>query len=35
MTKYKNKKKGQYKSNLEVMAAKLLDEAGLDYKYEP
>lgn len=33
--KYKNKKWGKFKSNLEVMAARLLDEAGLEYEYEP
>jgi len=35
MAKYKNKKWGKYRSGLEFMAAKLLDEAGLKYEYEP
>lgn len=33
--KYKNVKKGIYKSNLESNCAKLLTAAKLEYKYEP
>lgn len=35
MTKYKSKRKDQYKSNLEAIAARLLEEAGIPFKYEP
>lgn len=33
--KYKSKRKDQYKSNLEAIAARLLEEAGIPFKYEP